>query len=87
MLPTFWALPTAFLSGTAAAGGIALINSIGNLGGFVAPNILAQFKEVTGSFTGGLLTIAGIMALGGFLALCVRHRRQLAPTSHAEGTS
>src|SRR5439155_26568733 len=42
MLPTFWTLPTAFLSGTAAAGGIALINSVGNLGGFVGPNILGQ---------------------------------------------
>jgi ACS family tartrate transporter-like MFS transporter len=75
MLPTFWSLPTAFLSGTAAAGGIALINSLGNLGGFVAPNILGQFKEVTGSFTGGLLTIAAILVVGGILALCVRLRR------------
>jgi ACS family tartrate transporter-like MFS transporter len=76
MLPTFWSLPTAFLSGAAAAGGIALINSVGNLGGFVAPNILGQFKEITGSFTGGLLTIAGILAGGGVLALCVRVRRE-----------
>ena len=75
MLPTFWSLPTAFLSGAAAAAGIALINSVGNLGGVVAPNILGQFKEITGSFTGGLLTIAAIMTLGGFLALCVRLRR------------
>jgi ACS family tartrate transporter-like MFS transporter len=75
MLPTFWSLPTAFLSGTAAAGGIALINSVGNLGGFVGPNILGQFKEITGSFTGGLLSIAVILAGGGILTLFMRIRR------------
>jgi ACS family tartrate transporter-like MFS transporter len=73
MLPTFWSLPTAFLSGTAAAGGIALINSVGNLGGFAGPNIVAQLKDATGEFTGGLLVMAGIMAPGGLLALRVRH--------------
>jgi ACS family tartrate transporter-like MFS transporter len=83
MLPTFWSLPTAFLSGTAAAGGIALINSVGNLGGFVGPNILGQSKEITDSFIPGLLTIAAIMALGGILALCVRHRRDLTLPSRA----
>jgi ACS family tartrate transporter-like MFS transporter len=75
MLPVFWTLPTAFLSGLAAAGGIALINSVGNLGGFAGPNILGQLKAVTGEFTSGFLTLALIMALGGFLALCVRHDR------------
>jgi hypothetical protein len=44
MLPTFWALPTAFLTGTAAAGGIALINSVANLGGFFGPNIMSELK-------------------------------------------
>src|SRR5262249_28243311 len=43
MLPTFWTLPTAFLGGTAAAGGIALINSLGNIGGLVAPNMLSAW--------------------------------------------
>src|SRR5262249_51538961 len=42
MLPTFWTLPTAFLSGAAAAGGIALINSVANIGGFFGPTILGQ---------------------------------------------
>jgi ACS family tartrate transporter-like MFS transporter len=72
MLPTFWTLPTAFLSGTAAAGGIAFINSVGNLGGFAGPNVIGQIKELTGEFTGGLLAMAGIMAVGGVLALCIR---------------
>jgi ACS family tartrate transporter-like MFS transporter len=73
MLPTFWSLPTAFLSGVAAAGGIALINAVGNLGGLAAPVIMGRLLTRTGSFTGGLLVMAAMMALGGFLALCVRH--------------
>jgi ACS family tartrate transporter-like MFS transporter len=73
MLPTFWSLPTAFLSGVAAAGGIALINSLGNLGGFTGPNLIGQLLVRTGSFTSGFLAVAVIMCLGGILALCVRH--------------
>ncbi len=56
--PTFWALPTAMLSGTAAAGGIALINAVGNLGGFLGPYLMGSIKDATGSFTIGLLTIS-----------------------------
>jgi ACS family tartrate transporter-like MFS transporter len=54
-----WALPTAFLKGEAGAGGIALINSCGALGGFVGPLILGLVKDRTGSFTWGLLIVAG----------------------------
>jgi ACS family tartrate transporter-like MFS transporter len=81
MLPTFWTLPTAFLRGVAAAGGIALINSMGNLGGFAGPNIIGQLKSCTDSFVPGLLALAGVLALGGILALRVRHG------SSAEGGS
>jgi MFS transporter, ACS family, tartrate transporter len=56
--PTFWALPTAMLTGTAAAGGIALINAVGNLGGFAGPFMMGSIKDATGSFTIGLLSIA-----------------------------
>jgi D-galactonate transporter len=63
MLPVFWALPTSFLTGAAAAGGIALINSVGNIGGFVGPNMLGRF---------GLWSMAGILILGSLLVLCVR---------------
>jgi ACS family tartrate transporter-like MFS transporter len=73
MLAPFWALPTSFLSGAAAAGGIALINSVGNLGGFVGPNVIGQVKEYTGSFADGLLVLAAVLAAGGVLALCARH--------------
>jgi len=58
-LGPFWALPTAFLKEQAAAGGIALINSMGAVGGFVGPYLLGEVKERTGSFTIGLLLLAG----------------------------
>jgi ACS family tartrate transporter-like MFS transporter len=61
-LPVFWCVPSVLLSGSAAASGIALINSIGNLGGFFAPNILGFGKVATGSYTNGLVTL-GILAL------------------------
>src|SRR3977135_1201885 len=54
-LPVFWTLPTAFLSGAAAACGIAVINSIGNLAGFAGPFAMGWIKDHTGSYTGGLL--------------------------------
>lgn len=71
MIPTFWSLPTALLSGLAAAGGIALINSVGNLGGFLGPNVLGQSRELTGGFGAGLFALAGIMAAGAGLAIVV----------------
>ncbi len=71
----FWSLPNAFLAGAAAAGGIALINSVGNLGGFVAPNILSQVKAATNSFSNGLMAMSLTMLLAGGLVLCCRHDR------------
>ena len=70
-LPVFWTLPTAFLSGAAAAAGIAVINSIGNLAGFAGPFAMGWIKDHTGSYAGGLLLLAGlgIMAMGIVLAL------------------
>lgn len=57
----FWSLPTAFLSGTAAAGGIALINSFGNLGGFVGPYIIGLSKQYLGSQSVGLYIVAAFL--------------------------
>lgn len=68
-LGPFWSLPTAFLSGTAAAGGIALINSVGNVGGFVGPYIVGYVKETTNSFTNGLMVLAATLFIAGFVAL------------------
>ena len=62
MLPVFWTLPTAFLTGAAAAGGIAMINSVGNIGGFLGASILGSF---------GLWSMAGILLLGAMLVTAV----------------
>ena len=72
-IPVFWSLPTAFLTGTPAAGAIALINSLGNLGGFAGPYLIGRVRDVTGGFTGSLLAIAGLLV--GSAALAVRLRR------------
>ncbi|HEY6921786.1 MAG TPA: hypothetical protein VI390_09365 [Methyloceanibacter sp.] len=61
---TFWSLPTAILTGTGAAAGLALVNSVGNLGGLAGPSIIGVIKQATGSFTAALLFLAGAMALG-----------------------
>jgi len=70
-LPVFWTLPTAFLSGAAAAAGIAVINSIGNLAGFAGPFAMGWIKDHTGSYTGGLLLLSalGFIAMGAALML------------------
>lgn len=63
-MPLFWAMPTAYLSGPAAAGGIALINSLGLIGGFVSPFVIGWFKTTTGSVNGGLYFVTVLMVLG-----------------------
>ena len=59
--PAFWALPSMFLTSAAAAGSIGLINSVGNLGGFLGPRVLGYVKTNTGSFAGGVYCLAGAM--------------------------
>jgi len=66
-LPMFWSLPTAFLGGAAAAAGIALINSVGNLAGFAGPYFIGFMKDMTHSINTGLYTMAGALALGALL--------------------
>ncbi|RQR54566.1 MFS transporter [Burkholderia sp. Bp9140] len=68
-LPMFWALPTSFLGGTGAAAGIALINSTGNLAGFVSPSVMGWLKTETHSLTSGLYLVAGSLALSAILIL------------------
>ncbi len=68
----FWGLSTTFLSGSAAAGAIALINAVGNLGGFVGPYLMGWLKDQTGDYIVGLRILAGAMFVGGVLALLVR---------------
>ena len=68
-LGPYWTMPTAFLRGTAAAGGIALVNSVGNLGGFVGPFLVGWIRDSTGGFTAGLLTLAAILVVGAAITL------------------
>jgi nitrate/nitrite transporter NarK len=74
----FWTIPPRFLSGMAAAGGLAFINSIGTTGGQVGPYVMGWLRESTGSFTVGLLVMAGFLLAATSLAwwLAVRVRRE-----------
>jgi MFS family permease len=76
-LPVFWTLPTAFLSGPAAAGGIALINSIGNLAGFAGPFAMGRIKDLTGSYAGGLLSLAAAGYVAMIIVLVIGHDHSL----------
>ena len=80
MLPPFWSLPTSFLSGAAAAGGIALINSVGNIGGLLGGGTigLVHQRDQSGSYTLALLTLVGTMFVGAILALFAPHDATLA---------
>jgi cyanate permease len=75
-LPVFWTLPAAFLSGPAAAAGIAVINALGNLSGFAGPFAMGWIKDATGSFSGGLLVIAAV-ALIAMVAVLLPHDSKL----------
>jgi MFS transporter, ACS family, tartrate transporter len=82
--PPLWSMPTMFLSGSAAAAGIATINSIGNLGGFVGPVMIGWIKDLTGSFQGGLYFVAGLLVLSAVLTLILaRSQRNSAATAAA----
>jgi MFS transporter, ACS family, tartrate transporter len=73
VVPIFWTLPTAILNGAAAAGAIALINALGNLGGFVGPFAIGWIKDATGSFTWGLVAVAFGVLAAGIVAVLIGH--------------
>ena len=75
LLGPFWATATELLSETSAIAGIALINSFGNLGGFLGPYTIGQIRTWTGSFRGGLLAVAALFGIGGVMALLVFGKR------------
>jgi MFS family permease len=68
----FWTIPPRFLTGVAAAGGLAFINSIGTSGGFVGPTIMGWLTDVTGSFSAGLLAMSGFLFASAILAWSLR---------------
>ena len=77
-LAPFWAIPPTFLAGTAAAGGIALINAVGNLGGFAGPYAVGWALQATGSYAVGLTILAASMAVAAVLVLALSRIRRLA---------
>jgi len=72
VMSVFWAIPPMLLGGTAAAAGIALINAVGNLGGFFGPSMMGSLRDLTGGYTGGLLVLAGALVLEAILVLSLR---------------
>lgn len=70
-LPMFWPLPTAFLGSAAAAGGLALINSLGQIAGFVSPFLVGWIKDTTGSTDLALYILSAVLLLGAILVLRV----------------
>jgi D-galactonate transporter len=69
--PLFWSLPTALLGGAAAAAGIAAINSVGNLAGFVSPYAVGWLKDLTSSTEAGMFAVSAVLVFGAFVVLSV----------------
>lgn len=78
-LPAFWSLPSLFLTQAAAAGSIGLINSVGNLGGFVGPTMLGVIEKNTGSFIPGILFLAISMAISATIIIFLGLGRKADP--------
>jgi sugar phosphate permease len=68
----FWTIPPRFLTGMAAAGGLAFINSIGTAGGFVGPTVMGWLTDLTGSYTAGLFAMSGFLLVSAALAWTLR---------------
>ena len=81
----FWPLPSAYLTGAGAAAGIALINSLGNLGGFVGPYLIGLAKHSTNSYSGGLYGLAGACILAVFVTFFTVKVRKTAATAAVGG--
>jgi nitrate/nitrite transporter NarK len=73
----FWSIPPTYLSKDAAATGIAVISSLGILGGFVSPTVIGWVKAATGSMQTGVLAMTGLICLGGLTALLAVPRNAL----------
>jgi sugar phosphate permease len=81
--PAFWPIPTQFLSESAAAASFGLINSVGNLGGFVGPMMMGYLVTRTHSFAAGMLYLVGSLFLSSILILFIKVGRPAAPVSAA----
>jgi len=87
MPPLLWPIPTAFLTGASAAGGIAAINSVGNLSGFVGPYVMGYLKDLTGNFTTGLLVLGGCALVGAVVTLFIKQAPAVGTTGLAQPES
>ena len=83
VMSVFWAIPQRLLGGTAAAAGIALINAVGNLGGWVGPSVMGWLRQSTGEYTAGLLVLACALVAEGLLVLTLRLPEEPAAIQHA----
>lgn len=86
-LGPFWALSTSLLSGTGAAGGIALINSMGNLGGFAGPLVMGMVKDLTGSYDIGFLSLGAVLIAGSLLTMLLRAEKNRTAAVTAPGAT
>jgi ACS family tartrate transporter-like MFS transporter len=77
-LVTYWTLPPSFLGGTAAAGGMALINSVGNLGGFFGPTLMGWLKHATGGYEAGMFVLAAFLIVPAIVVVLLARTRTLA---------
>jgi nitrate/nitrite transporter NarK len=73
-LPTFWSIPARFLSGAAAAAGIALINTVGNAAGFMAPFITGAIKDATGNYQAPMFVVGALMAVSALVIFAIGAR-------------
>jgi ACS family tartrate transporter-like MFS transporter len=83
VMSVFWSIPPIVLGGTAAAAGIALINAIGNLGGFVGPSVMGALRQATGGYAGGMLVLAVGLLIAAGLVLTI----QLPPEPRVSSTA
>jgi MFS family permease len=86
VLPIFWTLPTAFLSGAGAAAGIAAVNSIGNLGGYFGPQAFGLLRDQTGSDAAGLMFLAGTALIGMLIVIILGSTPAISRNLHARAT-
>lgn len=83
-LPPYWTYPTLFFSGSTAAVGIAVVNSIGNLAGYFGPTLVGMLKDATGNFASGMLLLSIVMFIGGMAAMTLRKDFRLEDLSRTD---
>ena len=83
-LPNFWTVPTQFLTGVAAAAGIALINTMGNIAGFTAPYLTGFLKDLTGDYKVPMFVVGGFMLLSAILMFFLSRGHKVESTPGTE---